>query len=290
MTCIPLPLQALEERLKARSQTLSTLPVAPRPSVFVSKEDMLLLEPKAATSAAAQAAAALFPSAVDRHPGHTRHAYSPAGQNRPALPGPLTLEPAPQGSPGGARDSIDAVAIARGGSSRSPSRQAQPRSPPKRAQPGALVAEIVAAAAAAAGPHARALAAASAAAEPSGALALVAPRPKGTGSRNSTRVFGPAVVPAPATGQRKYDQLLQAAQGSRALVMSKFQKEMDGIDLEIMQYVSEFKCELFLPDAATTIQAAYRSRGPRLLFNRLVSPDFDAPLRSLSRGLQRLRM
>jgi hypothetical protein len=46
---------------------------------------------------------------------------------------------------------------------------------------------------------------------------------------------------------------------------------MGELDREIDSYVSNFKYDLKLPEAALEIQAAWRARGPRLLLSRFLA-------------------
>ncbi|GAX78780.1 hypothetical protein CEUSTIGMA_g6217.t1 [Chlamydomonas eustigma] len=294
----------LEERLKTRQAPLSQLPAPPRPSAFTTEADRRLLS----TSPSRHFANKPFPSAVDRLPGHTPHAYSfsrtstsLAGEGGGALkPPPATADstrsstgPPPTAGSIGIRFSYMPRGQARSRSS-SPDRSAW--SPPKR--PSALSLEIKDAAAACAAPRVRAQAAAASAAtlglDPYGEpLPLVLPTSKGStarthhsSSRNITPSTSPfiqqpaaqiwsAAVPTLAAtqrpGQRKYVQLFHTAKSSRVGELSNFKKEMEDIDLEIKQYVSAFKYDLNLPDAALHLQTVWRARGPRLLLKRFTA-------------------
>lgn len=75
--------------------------------------------------------------------------------------------------------------------------------------------------------------------------------------------------PAPAVpGQRQYRQTLAAVQACRTTDVSAFRREMAALDDEIDSYVSNYKYELNVPDAALALQAAWRARGPRLFLSR----------------------
>ncbi|MEW5312398.1 MAG: hypothetical protein WDW38_004037 [Sanguina aurantia] len=82
---------------------------------------------------------------------------------------------------------------------------------------------------------------------------------------------GPALTaPAhkPGWGKTRFMKLLGDAREIRGEEASAFKREMRSIDDEIQAYVSNFKFDLNALEAAATVQAALRARGPRLFFNR----------------------
>jgi hypothetical protein len=249
------PQQVLEKRLQNRQAPLSELPAPPRPSAFTTEADHKLLS----ASPPKRYAHKLFPSAVDRLPGHTSHSYSSSRPGTSLAEEDVLPLHTSRGTPLPAGSLVSRISRRSLGHSRShsssPERSAWP--PPRRHS--ALSSEIRDTAAAWAAPKARAQVAAAAAAtlglDPYGdPLPLISPRKGSTAltvhstSRHTTlgtapttdlqhptaqawSAASPTLAATQRPGQRKYEQLFHTAKNSRVAEVSNFKKEMEDIDL-----------------------------------------------------------